>query len=123
MKCEQGVKLGIILEQTKKKLMTHLYKNKIKRHKMHFPQDKEQSNIKCNDLSGDPFTYLNDILHVEKYQMTKLACSVRSEDMGSREIQPFCYLNIPLTRCFTEIKNMFYILFLQEWVYASENYR
>lgn len=70
MKCEQGVKLGIILEQ-KKKLMTHLYKNKIKRHKMHFSQDKEQSNIKCVDLSGDPFTYLNDILHVEKYQMTK----------------------------------------------------
>lgn len=55
---------------------------------MHFSQDKEQSNIKCNDLSGDPFTYLNDILHVEKYQMTKLACSVRSEDMKSREIQP-----------------------------------
>lgn len=72
----------------KKKLMTHLYKNKIKRHKMHFSQDKEQSNIKCVDLSGDPFTYLNDILHVEKYQMTKLACSVRSEDMRSREIQP-----------------------------------
>lgn len=53
--------------------MTHLHKNKIKRHKMHFSQDKEQSNMKCNDLSGDPFTYLNDILHVEKISNDKIS--------------------------------------------------
>lgn len=88
----------------KKKLMTHLYKNKIKRHKMHFSPRQRTVKHKMHWPLWRSIYIFEWHLTCWKISNDKISLFSKKWRHEIKRDSTFCYQNIPLTRCFTEIR-------------------